>query len=192
MTLVVLDASGQKVRTLMESPVMSMVNDFLLSSDFLLADGHEFLKIWADTLFTNGWDGRNEARKLVASGQYYIQVISTDRRGQTTVVTKAVTVQQGKVGLLGPTRLSPNPAHDTVQIWARTGLAGTQVRVVVYSITGELISKLDFGSSDVLTWNITNQKGERLASGIYLVVVTAVDPQTGDSERRVIKLAVLR
>jgi hypothetical protein len=79
-----------------------------------------------------------------------------------------------------------------VDIWARTHVAGAQVRVKVYTLAGELVAKLDFGSADRLTWNITNAGGERLASGVYLVVVVANDPVSGQSERQILKLAVVR
>jgi hypothetical protein len=96
------------------------------------------------------------------------------------------------VAILNGTRLSPNPAHDSVQIWARTQIVGAQVRVKVYSIAGELIAKLDFNGADVQTWNLTNTAGERLASGVYLVVILASDPQSGLTERQILKLAVIR
>jgi len=190
--LVVLDASGRVVRVLLETGIMQPANDFNLGSDLLVADGRQLLRIWADTLFESAWDGKNESGKLVATGQYYIQAVSSDRLGHDTLVTKPVSVQRTQLAVIAATRLAPNPARDTVRIWVRSAMAGTQVRAAVYTVAGELIAKMDFNGSDVLTWNLANHAGEPLASGVYLVVVTATDGETGQMERRVMKLAVLR
>jgi hypothetical protein len=96
------------------------------------------------------------------------------------------------VRILDGVRVSPNPAHGHVQVWARTQVAGASVNVKVYSVAGELISKLDFNNSDMVSWNLTNHNGEPLASGVYLVVILASDPQSGLTERQVLKLAVIR
>ena len=44
----------------------------------------------------------------------------------------------------------------------------------------------------MIRWNMTNADGEALSAGVYLVVVLASDPETGLTERRIHKLAVLR
>jgi len=168
------------------------VNDFSLSADLLQADGREQLRIWTDTLFETLWDGTNEAGKLVASGQYYIKTISVDRINRETVVVKPVTVQRPFIRVLESTRLAPNPARDTVRVWGRTRIAGAEVKANVYTVAGELVGRLYFGSMDYVDWNMTNTCGERLASGVYLVVILAKDPVTGQVERKVMKLAVLR
>lgn len=191
-TLLVLDSAGTHVRTLQESRILQTVNDFLLSSDLLVADGRESLRIWEDGLFDCLWDGTNENGKLVASGQYYIKTISIDRLDSQTVVIKAITIFRPQIQVLAGYRVSPNPAQDTVQIWARSRIAGAEVKAQVYTIVGELVAKLTFGNADVVSWNMTNSAGERLASGVYLVVIMAKDPLTGQTERQVLKLAVLR
>ncbi len=190
--LVVLDSNGQRVRVLQDSWLFAVVGDFNLGSTLFEPDGHVLLRIWADTMFEAFWDGKNEQNKLVASGQYYIQAISTDRLNHRTVVTKALTVMRPAVRILDGVRVSPNPAHGHVQVWARTQVVGVSVHVKVYSVAGELISKLDFNNSDVVSWNLTNHNGEPLASGVYLVVILASDPQSGLTERQVLKLAVIR
>jgi flagellar hook assembly protein FlgD len=190
--LKILDSAGTLVRTLDETHILQVVNDFNLSSDILEADGRATLRIWADGLFDNLWDGTDENNKLVASGQYYIVTTSTDRINRTTTVTKAVTVQRALIQVVDGMRVSPNPARDTVQLWARSRIAGAEVNAHVYTVTGELVAKLTFGNSDVVTWDMTNRSGERLASGVYLIVILAKDPETGQTQRRIIKLAVLR
>jgi hypothetical protein len=190
--LVILDSAGRKVRTLQDGWLLAVVTDFNLSTTLFEPDGRMQLRIWADTMFEAFWDGTNENKKLVASGQYYIQSICTDSLDHRTVVTKALSVMRPAVKIVDGVRLSPNPARDHVNIWVQTSIEGATVRVKVYSVAGELISKLDFDNADVMSWNLTNQGGEPLASGVYLVVIMAGDPQTGMTERQVLKLAVIR
>ena len=187
-----MDSAGTLVRTLEETYILQPVNDFNLSSDILEAEGRATLRIWTDRLFDSVWDGTDENGKLVASGQYYITTISINRINRRTIVTKAVTVQRAMIQVIEGQRISPNPARDFVRIWARSRIAGAEVRAQVYTVAGELVARLTFGNSDVVTWNMTNIAGERLASGVYLVVILAKDPETGQTERRIIKLAVLR
>jgi len=180
------------VRVLQEGWLHQAVNEFNLGADLFQPDGQTQLRIWADNVFEVSWNGMNEQRQLIASGQYYIQAVSTDRLENRTVVTRPVTVLTVAVNVLSGTRLSPNPARDTVQIWARVRIAGAAVNAKVYNVAGELVAKLDFRGAEVATWNLTNHNGEKLSSGVYLVVILAADPQSGQVERQVLKLAVLQ
>lgn len=190
--LVVLDSAGRRVRTLSEIMLIEPVTDFNMSAEFLSADGRNQLRLWADEAFDINWDGTNENNKLVASGSYFIQAISVDRLEQETIVTKALTIERPKISIIANDRLSPNPAKDYVNIWVRTNIADAEVKVMVYTITGKLVTRLTFATQDMMQWEMVNQDGERLASGVYLVVILAKDPVTGQVERRVRKLAVIR
>jgi flagellar hook assembly protein FlgD len=150
------------------------------------------VRIWADTVFEAFWNGTDENRKLVASGQYFVQTTCTDSLNHQTVVTKPLTVMRPKVQVVSGVRLSPNPARDHVNVWVTTRIAGADVRVKVYTLAGELVAKLEFANADMAVWNLTNTRGEPLASGVYLVVVLASDPQSGLTERQILKLAVMR
>jgi len=96
------------------------------------------------------------------------------------------------VSVIDAVRIAPNPAQQYARIWVRSRIAGVHVRVKVYSIAGELVAKLDFGQMEFVTWNLTNNSGEDLSAGVYLVVIQATDPQSGQTERQIHKLAVLR
>jgi hypothetical protein len=187
-----LDSAGNQVRVLQSGWLFAVVSDFSLSTSLFEPDGTAQVRIWADTVFENFWNGTDENKKFVSSGQYFVQTICTDSQNQRTVVTKPLTVMRAKVQIISGVRLSPNPAHDHVNVWVTTRIEGADVRVRAYSLAGELVSKLDFSNADMAVWNLTNNRGEALASGVYLVVIVASDPQSGLSERQILKLAVLR
>lgn len=172
--------------------IIQPVNDFNLSQDTLTADGRNQIQIWENEIFDTTWNGTNENNKLVASGTYFIQAISIDRLEQETIATKAITLDRPSIKLITQSRLSPNPARDSVVIWARSMIADVEINVYVYSVIGELVTKLKFDNQESLYWNIVNKNGERVASGIYLVVIMAKDPVTGQVERKISKLAVVR
>lgn len=188
----IFDASGHLIRVLQETRIAQPVVDFQMSASLLKADGKALLRIWQDSGFAAAWDGRNENHKLVASGQYFVQTTSQDRLNNRTVVTKLVTVERTASALLDQVQLAPNPARDRIQLWAIPTSAGVRVNARVYTLAGEWVAELEFASADVLTWDLTNRRGEHLAAGIYFVLVIAQDPDTGLQERRMIKLAVLR
>jgi flagellar hook assembly protein FlgD len=188
----ILDSTGTQVRVLQEGMIFTVVSDFSLSTSLFEPDGTAQVRIWDETVFEAFWNGSNENGKLVASGQYFVQTICTDSLNQRTVVTKPLTVMRPKVQIVSGVRLSPNPAHDHVNVWVVSRIAGADVRVKVYTLSGELVSKLEFNNSDFVVWNLTNTRGEALASGVYLVVIMASDPQSGLTERQILKLAVTR
>jgi len=190
--LVVIDSAGRRVRTLSEHMIIQPVNDFNLSQNTLAADGRNQIRLWENEIFDTTWNGSNENNKLVASGTYFIKAISTDRLEQETIATKAITLDRPSIKLITQSRLSPNPARDHVVIWARSMMADVEIKAHVYSVIGELVAKLEFDNLDSLNWNIVNESGERIASGIYLVVLMARDPVTGQVERKISKLAVVR
>ena len=39
-----------------------------------------------------------------------------------------------------------------------------------------------------VAWNLANSKGEKLSAGIYLVALQGTDPQSGQVERKPLKL----
>ncbi len=190
--LIIVDSGGRRVRTLMESQILQPVTDFNLSSDYLAADGRNQLHFWENTLFDVQWNGSNEAGKVLVNGVYFVQAISINRINEQTIVTKAITLERPTLNIIQAMRLAPNPAKDQVAIWVKTPYAGMDVNVQVYTVAGELVARVHLGQREMVQWNIVNSRGEQLADGIYLMVVLARDPLSGQVERKVQKLAVLR
>jgi flagellar hook assembly protein FlgD len=59
------------------------------------------------------------------------------------------------------------------------------VKLVIYSLTGQVVRELVNGELPAgrhnFTWDATNERGERVASGIYLYVLKA-GPSTGSGQ----------
>lgn len=61
----------------------------------------------------------------------------------------------------------------------------------LYDTSKELVKTLDMSGGQAV-WDLTNSVGQDVASGLYLIVLDTVDPQTGSPAQKVIKVVVLR
>ena len=66
-----------------------------------------------------------------------------------------------------------------------------KVRVEVYAPSGELVFEADQPDAQSIRWGMVNQRGERVADGLYLVTITVVD-SNGKRRKRVEQLTVSR
>ena len=75
----------------------------------------------------------------------------------------------------GVIRIEPNPARENAVIHYRVGRDGTAVRLMIYDVTGRLVSTLrdDVSSSGShhATWNGRRGEGGSASAGIYFVVL---------------------
>ncbi|HRU40244.1 MAG TPA: hypothetical protein P5511_10225, partial [Candidatus Goldiibacteriota bacterium] len=90
----------------------------------------------------------------------------------------------------------PNPyitekgKDGTVRISWNAATQG-KVKIRIYNVSGELVSKLEASLSDTFVdWNVTARDGSRLASAYLTAVIEAIN-ENGAIERRIIKLAVI-
>jgi flagellar hook assembly protein FlgD len=59
-------------------------------------------------------------------------------------------------------------------------------RLRIYTLSGEKVKELNATSSGLATWDGTNSSGQKVASGVYLVLVE------GAGDKRKMKVAVQR
>ncbi|MDR1941756.1 MAG: hypothetical protein LBQ47_05460 [Endomicrobium sp.] len=57
--------------------------------------------------------------------------------------------------------------------------------IIIYNVSGELVRKLNWNSMTLVRWDGKNERGEYVASGTYIWVMTAGGRETG-------KIAVIR
>ncbi len=149
------------------------------------------------------------------NGVYILQVISTDRDGESTIVTVMITVSHGKLEMITDLLAIPNPVSQKslgdpqARVWIRykvpsARLAG--IRVKVYNVASELIR--EYTASDqtppadpmgrsgscspcygTFSWDGRNRNGTICASGLYVVVVEAYD-FAGNIQRELVKIAI--
>jgi flagellar hook assembly protein FlgD len=92
--------------------------------------------------------------------------------------------------------VAPNPAkldEEPVHFIYRLDNSG-EAEVRIYSLSGELLYKfeenLPAGTGE-FTWDGETDFGDKVANGVYLVFVKITDRNTGKTELKKIKLAVL-
>jgi flagellar hook assembly protein FlgD len=59
------------------------------------------------------------------------------------------------------------------------GLPVSGGTIMIYNVSGELVRKINWNSATLARWDGKNEKGEYVASGIYIWVLTAGGRETG-------------
>jgi len=67
----------------------------------------------------------------------------------------------------------------------------------IFTVSGQFVQELRWGPDDLsgngdLYWNVRTREGTDVAGGLYLFVVTANDPATRASVKKIGKLVVIR
>lgn len=87
----------------------------------------------------------------------------------------------------GEPRISPNPADCRKGATAMTfDRLPSLSRVRLYTLQGRLLRELEASPSGAAVWDLCNNRGEPVETGVYLALVTA------EGERRAAKVAVQR
>lgn len=100
-------------------------------------------------------------------------------------------VDPDEPALPGPgstTRTYPNPCKRNDKVY----FSNLQVRanIEIYDLSGNLINEVDKNNSSTsVYWNLANKEGEKVASGIYVYVVTYPDDNSRQEKG---KIAVIR
>ncbi len=95
----------------------------------------------------------------------------------------------------------PNPARNNVTIRIRTNSTevNCHIRVKIYDVAGHKVA--DFDENDVndkgdgnyeLRWDLCNKKGKKVANGVYIARLEAINPETGKKVKSTLKIAVLK
>jgi hypothetical protein len=151
-------------------------------------------------LFLNGktlatWNATDNNGTVVPNGFYHLVLTQT-----FTNVTSAqyqTTVYVGTLSRTAPVQLSAQPnivtSGGNIRLLGMVdGLPVTGSRVLkLYDTNRELIKTLDMSGGQAV-WDLTNAVGQEAGSGLFLIVLDTVDPQTGSPAQKVIKVVVLR
>lgn len=140
------------------------------------------------------WDGRNEDGQIVQSGVYRIVVEKQNIEGGREVKEVEVTVVRGAGGAIDNVIVSPNPkvitgGDTTVRVRYDVIMAGAAVKVKVYDIAGELVLRAE--SRDT-SKDYVELVADKLAGGIYIVLVEATAEGSSHVFRRMKKLVILK
>ena len=85
-------------------------------------------------------------------------------------------------GLISPNPFRPSLGHTVM----RFSSLPAEVEVMIFTLTGQMVRRGKTDAAGQMFWDVTNENGEKVVSGIYLAFV-----QQG-SNRKIYKLAVQR
>ena len=190
LALTVFNAGGEIVRHLWQQTDAGQVSFDLAPALLLLgASVSPTVQVKVQNGPTLAWDGRNDQGRLVADGQYLLQLAHGQPAAPTVVCVRAVQVLSVKGGdWLEAVQAAPNPlaVGETLRLqW--TFLPAGSLVAQVYSIEGGLVftaeRELAAGSGD---WRMNLP---RLSPGLYGLVLHLQFSGQGP-QQRLVKLAV--
>jgi hypothetical protein len=194
----IFDSRGEKIRVLCGSFSATGPQVLTLTASAFVPD----LSGLGGTLslFLNGqptavWDARDEKGQVVPNSFYHVVVEASFTDGTKALLELDVYVgARGKLSAI-QLKASPNVAHagDTVTLSASFGsaFADSRSRAKIYAANGERVRTLTFTGGQV-AWDLTNEGGQPVATGLYLVCLDGVDLGTGQPAHKIVKVAVFR
>ncbi|MDD5131533.1 MAG: T9SS type A sorting domain-containing protein [bacterium] len=85
-------------------------------------------------------------------------------------------------------RTHPNPCKNSSRVYFRN--LQSRANIEIYDLSGKLINEVDKNNnSSSVYWNLVNKEGEKVASGIYVYVITYPDDNSRQEKG---KIAVIR
>jgi hypothetical protein len=136
------------------------------------------------------WNGLDTKGQLVPNGFYHFSIIETTSGGNNIFLARDAFIDDDTgTGLLLSAR--PNLAHlgDTVTIFA--SFSGNPPdstgKIKIYDLAGELLKTLSLVNG-MTNWDLKNQSGNKVGTGLYLVVFDGNDPATGNPIRKAVKI----
>jgi len=127
------------------------------------------------------WDARDNSGRLVGTGSYEVQVVVKTDEGYIYEASKSVMVLREDKEFLEETKIYPNPyrggenAGPAAFAWSSGGETGT-IKIMVYNMAGELVKTIEEDiAAENASWDLTNNYGDRVSSGFYVVIFKAVN-----------------
>ena len=150
------------------------------------------------TIYLNGrviatWNGVSTGGTLVPNGFYHFAVTETLPDGEVVRMIHDAYIETAPGGTVDLV-VWPNIARpgDTIQMFASfAGVpADSQSRIKLYAISGELLRTL-WVSAGTSSWDLKNNNGQIVVSGLYFAVLDGVDPVSRQKLSKIKKILVL-
>jgi len=118
-------------------------------------------------------------------GTYTLTVIGSNPAGKTATATANVTLISGS---LDNVRVYPNPwrTNKSAAFPITFDQLSTNSIVKIFTVSGHFMKSLD-ASSGIAKWDLTNDAGDKVASGLYIYLIT-----NDQGQKTTGKLAVIR
>lgn len=149
------------------------------------------------TIFLNGqtvgvWNATTDGGALVPNGFYHFVLVEHTSDGTTVQMERDAfisTFHGESVFLVA----APNLVRFGNVVDFNASFAGipadNQSKIKIYSMNGELVRMLVL-SLGTASWDIRNNSGQAVASGLYLAVLDGIDPVSGQSLTKIVKVLV--
>jgi flagellar hook assembly protein FlgD len=137
------------------------------------------------------WDGTGNNGVYVQSGQYFLEIHTTNGNGSDTTVVKQVSVDDRFTGSgMGVVSAAPNvlKSGSMIAAFSSNSSQALTMKVSIYTIAGELLRPVLTGD------NVNNPPkwdAAGVASGTYIAVVELRDSTNGLVGRKVLKIVVI-
>ena len=199
-TILIYNEAGEEVKNLVtyyDDPGQATILGVQLSSAVIEPGGQgggvpNQLKIILSSGTTVVWDGTGNNGSYVQSGQYFLEVHTTNGNGSETTVIKQVSVDGRSTGSgMGVVSAVPNllGRGSSVVTFHNNSAMGLLLRVSLYTVDGELIGPPVTGDNGA---NPPQLNTSGLASGLYLAVVELQNAANGGLlGRQTVKIVVI-
>jgi flagellar hook assembly protein FlgD len=141
------------------------------------------------------WDTTDTRGNIVPNGFYHFIITQSFSDGTQTVMERSLYIAPHSQTAQIQLSALPNIAHSNDTIHLTGVLEGSPVNgpgvIKIYDITQQLLKTLDMSNGQV-DWDVTDKAGQKLASGLYFIVLDVTDPVTGSEAHKIVKVVVLR
>ena len=199
-TILIYNEAGEVIRHLyayMDDPGLSQVLSMQLSAG-VIKPGYASSNgtpSQVSVILSNGatvvWDGKSDNGTFVQSGQYFVEVHTSDGQGGQATVVREISVQDANAHN-GIERVVAQPnLLNTANGFISTLTSNTSMvltlKAFIYTTAGELVTVIDgaVGSNNV-KWDAS-----KVVSGLYIAVVEERDAKNGLVSRQIQKLIVV-
>jgi hypothetical protein len=140
------------------------------------------------------WNGLDTKGQLVPNGFYHFSIVENTPDGNKVVMARDafIATETGTSGLQMSAR--PNVAHTGDLVTILASFSGTppdsQSKIRIYDVAGELLNTLSI-MNGTATWNLKNQAGDILGTGVYFAVFDGNDPVSGNPVRKSVKVSFI-
>jgi flagellar hook assembly protein FlgD len=183
----VYNEAGEIVRHMfayVSDPAQQLVTSAILSSNVLeesyqpVSGQPSVVTVSLNNGVSMVWDGKSDSGSYVGNGQYYIEILSTDGHGGSSMLNETIVVLgnagTGTQGVYAqPNILTVASGVTSTSFHVKSNL-NLSVDAIIYTIAGELVDEVGpAGGNSTLSWSAQGH-----ASGLYIAVVEARDPAT--------------
>ena len=121
-------------------------------------------------------DGRDDLGNILADGDYKVVLRITPASGEMREYIETIHIYSAPEDLISSIKLYPNPSYGADQmIFSYIPNYDCSVKITIYGVAGNKINSYfsEDSTKEQMIWDLTNSSGEKVASGIYFIIIRA-------------------